>query len=249
MSYNGTVYCGYCGQKGHNRRGCPKLKESMEARIAENPDDYYAKRYFEKKKGSKVRTCGFCGEEGHNKATCPKKKEAIAQFSKANRHYQERVAEVFEKQGIKVGALVVHPQLYIRNGGYVRDVVGVVTGIDWDAIHIWNQDNDAPRCLDVRFTGVTTQTATVAPKLPDCENSFGWDNYSSNCIPVVSPGSGSVGNRPLDGILSKGIMKELLEDDKWAQRYNYNTQEYYSTTNMEMQCEKYWASQNKKENK
>ena len=126
MSYNGTVYCGYCGERGHNRRGCPKLKKHMTERLADNPNDWYAKRYFENKKGSKVRTCSFCGEEGHNKATCPKKKEAIAQFKKANRHYQEQVAKAFEEQGIKVGALVVHPELWIK-GEYVKDVVGVVT--------------------------------------------------------------------------------------------------------------------------
>tara|TARA_Y100001973_G_scaffold106477_1_gene184672 strand:+ start:16625 stop:17290 length:666 start_codon:yes stop_codon:yes gene_type:complete len=221
----------------------------MEKRIKENPDDYYAKRYFEKKKGAKVRTCSFCGEQGHNKATCPKKKEALAQFSKANRHYQEQVAKVFEEQGIKVGALVVHPQLYIK-GSYVKDVVGVVTGIDWDKIHLWNLDNDAPRCLNVRFTGATSQTATIAPQLPTTHAALNWDNYSSYCLPIVSPGSGSIGHRRVDGLLSKPAMKELLEDDKWTSRYDYDTSEYRYLTDMEMKCEKYWTKLNeKKENK
>ena len=35
-----TVYCGYCGQRGHNRLGCPERK-----RIArEKPDGYIAKQ-------------------------------------------------------------------------------------------------------------------------------------------------------------------------------------------------------------
>ena len=247
MSWNGTVYCGHCGQKGHNRRGCPSLKENMEQRLAENPDDYWAKNYFEKKKGAKVRTCSFCGEQGHNKATCPKKKEAIAQFKKANRHYQEQVAELFEEQGVKVGALVVHPELYIK-GSYVKDVVGVVTDIDWDKIHIWNQNNDAPRCLNVRFTGVTSQTATVAPKISVVTENVNWDDYSRYCVPIASPGSGSIGHRPVDGLLSKRAMKDLLDGDGYKNRYNYDTGEYRSINEMEIQCEKYWK-QNSKENK
>ena len=249
MSYNGTVYCGHCGEKGHNRRGCPKLKEQMTRRLADNPDDYWAKSYFKKKEGSKVRTCSFCGEEGHNKATCPKKKEAVAQFKKANRHYQEQVAKVFEERGIKVGALVVHPQLWIK-GEYVDNVVGVITDIDWDKIHIWNQGNDAPRCLNVRFTGATSQTAIVSPKLLTEAATLDWDTYSSYCVPVVSPGSGSIGDRRADGLLSKPAMKNLLEDDKWENRYDYDTREYRPTTEMEMKCEKYWTKLNeKKENK
>ena len=245
MSWNGTVYCGYCGEKGHNRRGCPKLKEHMTERLADNPNDFYAKRYFEKKKGATYRTCGFCGEQGHNKATCPKKKEAIAQFAKANRHYQEQVAKMFEEQGVKVGALVVHPELYIK-GSYVKDVVGVVTDIDWDKIHIWNKGNDAPRCLNVRFTGVTSQTAAVAPMISDEARALEWDDYSRYCIPVVSPGSGSIGQRPSDGLLSKPAMKNLLDGDKWENRYDYDTREYRPTTEMELACEKYWTKLNEK---
>ena len=249
MSWNGTVYCGHCGQKGHNRRGCPKLKEQMTRRLASDPDDYWAKNYFEKKKGAKVRTCGFCGEEGHNKATCPKKKEALAQFKKANRHYQEEVAKLFEERGVKVGALVVHPELWIK-GEYVKDVVGVVTDIDWDKIHIWNQKNDAPRCLHVRFTGATSQTALIAPKIDANEATVVWDEYSSYCVPVAAPGSGSIGNRSLDGLLSKQAMKELMEDDRWENRYDHQTREYRTTTEMEIKCEWYWTTVNeKKENK
>ena len=251
MSYNGTVYCGYCGEKGHNRRGCPKLKKHMTERLADNPNDWYAKNYFEKKKGSKVRTCSFCGQEGHNKATCPKKKESLAQFKKANRHYQEQVAKLFEKQGVKVGALVVHPSLWIK-GEYVDNVVGVITDIDWDKIHIWNQGNDAPRCLHVRFTGATSQTALVSPKGITEDSTVKWDEYSTYCVPIASPGSGSIGNRSLDGLLSKLAMKELTDGDEWKQRYQSDTGDWRLGTEMGLKCEWYWTTVNeldKKENK
>ena len=96
MSWNGTVYCGHCGHKGHNRRGCPKLKEQMTERLANNPDDYWAKSYFKKKEGSKVRKCSFCGTEGHNRATCVKLKETQGLFEKANEHYLKEVVRVFD---------------------------------------------------------------------------------------------------------------------------------------------------------
>lgn len=241
MSWNGTVYCGHCGEKGHNRRGCPKLKEQMAARLSENPDDYWAKNYFEKKKGAKVRKCGFCGEQGHNKATCPRKKEVIKQFSKANLHYQEQVARLFEQQGVKVGALVTMDQLYTSKG-YVNDVIGIVTDIDWDKIHLWGQNSDAPRCLSVRFTGATNKTAQLAPKISNDGATFDWASHSSYCVPVVSPGSGSIGHRRLDGLLSKPVMKELLDDDRYQSRYDYDAREYRAVSEMGMKCENYWKN-------
>ena len=51
MSYNGTVYCSYCGQKGHNMRSCPKRKEY----IANNPDSWQARREAEQKRRRKAR--------------------------------------------------------------------------------------------------------------------------------------------------------------------------------------------------
>lgn len=242
MSWNGTVYCGHCGNKGHNKRGCTALNDQMLRRIAEDPEDSWAKRHFDKKKGSKVRKCGFCSEHGHNKATCSYKKEAVTQFNKANRHYQEQVARLFEENGVKVGALVVHPELWVK-GTYIKDVIGVVTGIDWNQIHIWNQNSDAPRCLNVRFTGATTQTAVISPKISTEGTSLGWDRSGSCCLPVVSPGSGSMGSYPSDGSLSKSTMKQLLEDDGMTSRYQYDGPqkgEFIRSTELGARCEKYW---------
>ena len=57
MSWNGTVRCSNCYDKGHNRSGCPKLKADMQKRLDENPDDVYAQHYFEKKQRRSKRTC------------------------------------------------------------------------------------------------------------------------------------------------------------------------------------------------
>ena len=70
MSWNGTVRCGNCYDQGHNRNGCPKLKEDMQKRIEADPEDYYAQQYFEKKQRTSKRACGYCKESGHNRKTC-----------------------------------------------------------------------------------------------------------------------------------------------------------------------------------
>ena len=79
MSWNGTVRCSWCYEKGHNRRGCPHLKKHWQD-ILEDPDssDYQkgrARAYFAKKerlakKAAETRRCGYCGMPGHNRKTC-----------------------------------------------------------------------------------------------------------------------------------------------------------------------------------
>ena len=76
MSWNGTVRCSYCGEKGHNRRGCPSLKKRLEQILAmpedaRNYDERCLVSEFERKKRNNVdRKCSYCGERGHNRRTC-----------------------------------------------------------------------------------------------------------------------------------------------------------------------------------
>ena len=84
MSWDGTVRCGNCYEKGHNRNGCPQLKERMEARLAENPEDWRAKAYFEKKNRRTKRTCGYCRDTGHNRKTCPEAIQDRQRFIEQN---------------------------------------------------------------------------------------------------------------------------------------------------------------------
>lgn len=56
-------YCGYCGQKGHNRRTCPMRSDEAKA---------FDKQYMRKagrRKGSSTQ-CSYCGGFGHNRRTC-----------------------------------------------------------------------------------------------------------------------------------------------------------------------------------
>ena len=88
MSWNGTVRCSYCYQEGHNKRGCPELADRMQKRLDENPNDWRARQYFEKKKGAKVRRCTYCNRKGHNRATCEELKRDVAEWKQKNASYR-----------------------------------------------------------------------------------------------------------------------------------------------------------------
>ena len=95
MSYNGTVRCGWCYQKGHNKRSCPQRRKRAEER-AEAGDDYMLRQMNNKKKV----TCGWCGEQGHNARTCPVKKQAQAELPELKRLLEKFALQTW---GAKVG--------------------------------------------------------------------------------------------------------------------------------------------------
>lgn len=246
MSWHGTVRCGDCYQKGHNKRSCPALKERMEKRLAADPDDYYAKNYFRKKEGAKKRTCTFCSEEGHNRATCPKIKEVTGEFNKANAHYQAEVARFFEAQDFRIGSLVEVPEVYVSGAGYIRDAVGIITKVNWGSVRV-DQYENAPLCLNVRLVGAYNQNLEVSPAIDCEETALKWRN--SRSVKVVSAGSGSVGDVPSTGALPKSTMKELLADDTHSQHYDYDSQEYVNASSLGLTCKNYWKEIEKAENK
>ena len=106
MSYHGTVYCGHCGEKGHNRRGCSQRKRYAR----ENPDSYYAreiKREMERdKQRSQNRKCSYCREGGHNRATCSLLLKDKAHTIKKNKKFCDAFKKALGMCGIGVGALV-----------------------------------------------------------------------------------------------------------------------------------------------
>lgn len=77
MSWNGTVRCSHCGQRGHNKRGCSVLKEWVaERRITHGDNDYYVASADRKAASAKTRQCSFCRETGHNRRGCKTLKSA-----------------------------------------------------------------------------------------------------------------------------------------------------------------------------
>jgi len=108
MSYSGTVYCSNCYQQGHNRRGCPKMKEF----IAANPDSYDARMYKARAEKAKIRRCSYCSETGHNRSTCAEKKGHVAQALEAQEKWMGDIKGWMVEQGAGVGALVTYVDGY-----------------------------------------------------------------------------------------------------------------------------------------
>jgi len=106
MSWHGTVNCNWCGQRGHNRRGCPSKKKF----IRENPDGYEARRDERSRERVKAsaqnRRCSYCKVKGHNRQTCTALKKDKVYASKKNKKFVGIVKEAMIQIGLGVGALV-----------------------------------------------------------------------------------------------------------------------------------------------
>ena len=88
------MYCRYCYGQGHNKRGCPKLKEF----VAKNPNSYLADHL--------KRRCSYCSEEGHNRAGCEKYKESLRQQRIELLEKRMEYCESISKLGIMPGTLM-----------------------------------------------------------------------------------------------------------------------------------------------
>jgi hypothetical protein len=103
MSYSGTVYCGYCGGRGHNKRGCEQRKEY----IANNPTSWTARREAEaaERRKQRKRVCSYCCDSGHNTRTCPTKKEDQHRLVAHLKDERETFLLKMKELGWGVGAL------------------------------------------------------------------------------------------------------------------------------------------------
>jgi len=155
-NYSGTIRCGYCGERGHNRAGCEKLTEELSRRFEllhqtvkdgqRGEDDYtftrtrelLAKRIGhdpitgESKRKRRAtyggRVCGYCGENGHNRRTCPQQKADRERYAALTVETRRTVLDAMREHGIAPGALLAHDD-------YGTVTPCLVTGIKWDQIH------------------------------------------------------------------------------------------------------------------
>ena len=126
MSYTGTVYCSYCGQRGHNMRSCPKRKKY----IANNPDSWQAKdeAYRERRRKARGRRCSYCRGEGHTVRTCPKKKADRELLIQKLANSRRNILDVMANNGLGIGALV---EVRRYSWGEYPAQLALVTSIDW----------------------------------------------------------------------------------------------------------------------
>jgi len=171
MSYNRTVRCGHCWQKGHNRTTCKKLLDTMTARLKDDPDDLYAQRFFkskEKRKGKK-KSCGYCDGQGHQRRTCLELKHAKKVAIKECVAWRKRLIEAFKTQGVGIGTLV-------RYERYSEARLGIITEVHWDRLDHRIQYDSHPREVNSLVTKDTANFtsyygACVLP-IPEAEGVY-----------------------------------------------------------------------------
>ena len=124
MSWNGTVYCSYCGTQGHNRRGCPKIKEEAK----NDPGSYAAnelRRRKERETSRGPRRCSYCSWGGHTRRKCDQLDMDMRNAAKVNAEYRLRVKEYLVESGLGVGSLVRCEE---------DSAVGYISAINWHNI-------------------------------------------------------------------------------------------------------------------
>ena len=144
MSWNGTVYCRYCGQKGHNSRTCPEKTEHLKRRAeqeGEGREGYWHRQYAKRagvwldgssakelKKTGNKRRCKYCQKTGHNTRTCPELAEAKKNYIGGTQNARAAVKKAFGQLGLGVGALV-------RTEQYGEPVLWMVEKINLEQIN------------------------------------------------------------------------------------------------------------------
>lgn len=144
-----TVYCGYCGQRGHNRLGCPERK-----RIArEKPDGYIAKQIKReeetRKRAVANRRCTYCDKPGHNRRGCPTLRQDTTLIEARQKLFIEEFAAATNEAGFAPGALV-RISAGPKHSPWSKEVLSIVTGFHWENIDFINQDKSNHYSLNNR---------------------------------------------------------------------------------------------------
>lgn len=169
MSYNGTVRCGYCYTRGHNRRSCEaytkKLKDLAENSESNYLKDHYNQEYIKRtgknadgsepaaglKPKKSRRQCGWCKKSGfsyeetsygHNKQTCPNRKEWIVAKAEETGRLRATMRSRARALGVGIGTMIETTNSFYDKSGVFGShrVVGIIEKIDWDTIDITRLD-------------------------------------------------------------------------------------------------------------
>jgi len=95
MSWTGTVTCGHCGYRGHNKRSCNDYKQWLKSRGREDELIRIS-----------TRKCGWCKQTGHNVQTCSDKKNSKAKLAELEPLFKSHMAHILRLAGLGKGALI-----------------------------------------------------------------------------------------------------------------------------------------------
>ena len=204
-----VMHCGYCYNQGHNKRGCPKMRNDAKNGdhwAQQKVDGYKTRAASQKAAGG--RKCGYCEERGHTRRTCATLKSNKRISQRLNREYRKAALVWFKSIGLGTGALVKYDgSVYISGKGRIEGPhIGLVTGIRWNELNHRVADKYGGRVhiLGVRLTALPGQEQAIpipgevvlAPE-------------SGNEVEVISPVTASAVEA---GIPAGWLRGELPED-------------------------------------
>ena len=149
MSYRGrSVYCSFCGERGHNRTGCPKRKQY----IKDNPDSWEAIKEQRKQhrrdeiKAKGGRKCSYCNNRGHTVRTCEVKKQDRVRLIEVLTRERAEGLKRLNEIGWGVGALFEKKNRWVD-----EKQIYMVESIEWDR---WN-DSDVVTIMGLNVAKAT----------------------------------------------------------------------------------------------
>ena len=201
MSYSGTVHCGHCYEKGHNKTNCPKMRREAAA----NPNSYAARQVatIEARK-SRPKICSYCDTSGHTRAGCDTVKQHKVAFIKDSTLWRSALAKWMNEVGLGTGSLVQSNDasyhrgdhyMYPNEAGYIPPVGMIMNAASLDICHyagIMNTTHwsNSQSILSFERIGAT-----------EAEHSYRtMVGIALPCIPGIVPryGKGYYGNEQMD---------------------------------------------------
>ena len=236
MSWNGTVYCRHCYNKGHNKRTCPDLTETLKRRALQEINDgdgyngYWGRQYNKrvKKTGlyadgtpmsqeviqantrSSKRRCTYCGTQGHNRKTCGELRQDKSDFIEAEINWRKKLKTWAEETGYGVGTL-------LKTERWGETYAWMVTHVNWNGIASTNVGTNYPVIVQSCRSGSKDNQ-----QLPRIEELSEWSYSRSE---VISPVPKVV--FPKDFLTEEGLstpLRKYFDKDKKSENYweNYH---------------------------
>ncbi len=248
MSYNGTVVCRWCYQKGHNKRTCPdwtkRVKERALAEIEEGAgyEGYWGRMWLKRpparkegiyadgtaipanlqKKTKQKRVCKYCGKSGHNRRTCPQLKVDKAETVIKTRELRGRLVAAMKDAGLGIGSIVAWDVYGERRGYMVTGFVNSV-GLHSDSVR---HNQDFLMCKALNTNNVSRWDLQKSMGLPALENIpelvHAWSS-----LEVVAP----VSPEQVEAGLPEGWVENMsfldgLYKERQSENYHNNRHDY-----------------------
>ena len=233
-NYSGTIRCGHCYERGHNRAGCPKLTAQLQERwdriVAHESgydDDSYSHRSLREKLAKRTgvdpitgestrkrratyggRVCSYCQETGHNRRTCPALKKDREQFRSLTAKMRTEALAAMREHGLGPGALLMQDD-------YGTKIPHLVVGIQWDAMH---ENARWPRAIKTRRVTDNRDSTLMFPSVLTGSESR-WENVeiASPAKNVVPPEGWATATDHLD-LDQTGVFDKAARRDYWFWR-------------------------------